>query len=522
MILNWLLSLFPILLILFLMLKLRWGVVKVGAIGWFGTLIIAYFKFGAGFELLSLAQMKSLLISFDVLLIIWTAYIFFQIMDEAGTIKIICDTLIQFTPDQETRIFFVGFIFASFLQSIGGFGVPIAITAPMLVILGLSPITAVALPSLGCAWAVTFGSFGLAFQTLLGVTGLPANLLAPLSAGLLGIVAYICALMVLHLAQGWVAVQRMFWKVFIIVTVMILTQYLFAITPLWNIAGVASGIMGLIIGLVIVKYWHSSEGGFQPVLHKDPAYAHKLQLIYLSIVGFFILIVITIGVELVPDIRAFLSKIIINIHFPEMKTALGFVTPAESGKIIILLSHPSAILGYTSLLTYVIYKEIGLYKPGSEYRIVVNTIKAVIPTSIGIISMVAIAMIMTHAGMIEILARGLAEWVPKLFIFTTPWIGAIGAFITGSNTNSNLIFAVLQQRTAELLGLSIPWILAAQTAGGSVGCSIAPTRIIVGTTTVGIVGQEGAVLRKVFIYMIILISSLSFITFILSNLSNVL
>jgi hypothetical protein len=64
-----------------------------------------------------------------------------------------------------------------------------------------------------------------------------------------------------------------------------------------------------------------------------------------------------------------------------------------------------------------------------------------------------------------------------------PWIGALGAFVSGSNTTSNLLFGMLQRRTAEVLGLGVAWILAAQTAGGAIGSVLSPTKISVGAAS---------------------------------------
>ncbi len=61
---------------------------------------------------------------------------------------------------------------------------------------------------------------------------------------------------------------------------------------------------------------------------------------------------------------------------------------------------------------------------------------------------------MQHAGMTETLAQGLADATGRFFPVVSPWIGALGAFMTGSNTNSNVVFSALQMRTAELLGYS--------------------------------------------------------------------
>ena len=51
----------------------------------------------------------------------------------------------------------VGWVFASFLQGVGGFGVPVAITAPLLVGLGFNPIQAVVMASIGTGWSVSLG-----------------------------------------------------------------------------------------------------------------------------------------------------------------------------------------------------------------------------------------------------------------------------------------------------------------------------------------------------------------------------
>jgi lactate permease len=83
-----------------------------------------------------------------------------------------------------------------------------------------------------------------------------------------------------------------------------------------------------------------------------------------------------------------------------------------------------------------------------------------------------------------------------LFPVVAPLIGVLGAFMTGSNTNSNILFGALQRDTAGLLGLPTTRILAAQTAGGAIGSMLAPAKIVVGCSTVGLGGQEGPVLRQ--------------------------
>ena len=125
-------------------------------------------------------------------------------------------------------------------------------------------------------------------------------------------------------------------------------------------------------------------------------------------------------------------------------------------------------------------------------------------SSLGILAMVGMAMIMTHTGMTDLLAQGLSQvFRGAVYPAVAPFIGALGAFITGSNNSSNVLFAGLQQLTAEKLGLSVLLILAAQTAGGSLGSVMAPAKVIVGCSTVGLGNNESKVMGKILIYGLI-------------------
>ncbi len=118
--------------------------------------------------------------------------------------------------------------------------------------------------------------------------------------------------------------------------------------------------------------------------------------------------------------------------------------------------------------------------------------------------MVAVAATMARAGMIEILADGLSTAVPgDLYAFVAPLIGALGAFVTGSNVNSNAVFGMLQRDTAELLGLPVLTILAAQTAAAAVISVMSPAKVTVGCSTVG--ANEGAVLRRLLGYGVVMV-----------------
>ncbi len=488
---SFLLALTPIIVILALMVGLRWGAARAGAAGYLSALLIAIFAFGAGPKLLAVAHTKSLLLTVDVLFVIWTAFLLFRVTDEAGAIKALAQALPHLTADKGMQALIIGWIFASFVQGVGGFGVPIAVIAPIMVGLGFAPLSAVVIPSVGHSWAVTFGSLGSSFNAMMAATGLDWPTLASPSALFLGIAGAAVGFMVAHAAGGWAAVRRLWAPVLILGLVMGSAQYLAATSGLWNIGAFLGSLAGLLVAFPLARRYRGDVNNREPL---------DLRTLGIAISGYGVLIAITLGIQLIPAIKTFLGGVTLSLNFPAVETALGYATPAGSGRDLPIFRHAGAILLYSSLIGYLLYKRAGWYQGGAVKRILSGTMKQVMSSSVGIASMVGMAVVMQHAGMTETLARGLAEGVGIAFPAVAPWIGALGAFMTGSNTNSNVVFAALQMRTAELLGYSVALILAAQTSGGALGSVIAPTKIVVGASTGGMAGREGEVLRQMLVY----------------------
>ncbi len=216
----------------------------------------------------------------------------------------------------------------------------------------------------------------------------------------------------------------------------------------------------------------------------------------LAALAYLILIAIVSLAELWAPLHHLLNRVVITSPFPEVESSLGWVVGATVGRRISLFGHAGALLAYTSLVAYLIYRRLGWYAPGAVRAILGDTLRSAIPSSVGIASMVGMAMIMDHTGMTMVLAQGLSRLAGSAF----PFIGLLGAFMTGSNTNSNVVFAPLQKSTAELMGVGALVILGAQTTGGSLGSMLAPAKIIVGCSTAGLEGREGLVLRRTIAY----------------------
>jgi lactate permease len=201
--------------------------------------------------------------------------------------------------------------------------------------------------------------------------------------------------------------------------------------------------------------------------------------------------------QLVPPLADALNKVTIAWRFPATSTSLGWHNAAGAGRSISLFGHAGALILYACALGYLAYRRAGAYRSGAFGRIVRDTAADAIRPTGAILALVGMALMMGETGMTSVLARAMANAAGAWFPLVAPFIGALGAFMTGSNTNSNVVFAPLQLETARLLHLSAPWLLAAQNLGGAIGSSFAPAKVIVACSTVGLAkGGEGTVLRR--------------------------
>jgi lactate permease len=505
--LDWLLAFLPILAVLILMLHFRWGGARAGVVGWAVALAVAALRFGAGARVLAYAQVKGLLLTLFVLYIIWGALLFYRVTDEAGAAEAIGAGLPQLTPDRGMQALLLGWVFSTFLQGVGGFGVPVAVTAPLLIGLGFPPLAAVVIPSVGHPWAITFGSFGSSFFALMAATGRSGPSLAPWSAAMLGLACLSCGAATLWAAGGRRTLRSGLGALFVIGLAMAGAQYLVVAVGLWSIGAMAAGLVGLVVGVLWVR-WRAGQSGAerQPPQPRDGS---PMSLGW-ALAPYALLVAIVLVAELLPPVRDVLGQVVLRLQFPRLATARDWVVLAEEGRTINVFGHPGALLIYASTAAYVLYLWRSDYPPGAGRRILRGVVSRAARSSLGTMAMVGMAVTMEHAGMTHLLANGIARLAGPAFPLAAPFIGALGAFMTGSNTNSNVIFGDLQQSVAELLGVSPLIILAGQTAGGAIGSAFAPAKIIVGCSTVE--AEEAPALQAVMRYGLAIVALLALAT----------
>jgi len=509
---GWLLALLPVATVLLLMVGLNWGGSRAGTAGFIVALGLTLSAFGGDASLALVALGKSLLLAVDVLYIVWMALFFYHVTNEAGAVALIGRSLPRLTSDRALQSLLIGWIFVSLLQGVGGFGVPVAVVAPLLVGLGYSAAQAVIMASLGHGWAVTFGSLGTSFAALIAVTGLPGELLAPDSALLLGTACIISGGLVAYVSAGWRGLLRNLPLLTLVGAIMGLAQGWVATRGLWTLGSTTGALAGAVAATLYILLPWSSRRPRHPV-------ARDSRRLVLAISAYVILLTLAFAANLIPPLAELLDSLRIELDFPAVGTSLGWQVPAESGRVISVFGHAGAILFYAGCLAFFLYWRAGAYPSLGKWGDIWSKVnRSARNTTVSILTLVAMASLMTHCGMTQIIARGISETVSaEIYPLFAPFIGTLGAFMTGSNTNSNVVFGALQQNTAQLLGLSVPIVLAGQTAGGSLGSVLAPAKIIVGCSTVGLGGQEGPVIRHMLLLGLIPVLFVALLTFLRLN-----
>lgn len=480
----YLLAASPILIVLVLMLALKWGGQRAGPAGWLAGVIVAAFAFGLTPDVLWVSQAKGILLSLYVLAVLLPALLLYNIVDQVGGIRAIARALEQTIGDRGTLLIVLAWAFSGMLEGLAGFGLPIAIVAPMLVALDVAPVVAVAAVAVGHAWAVTFGDMGIIWQTLIAVVKMDSALLAPSAAMLLGVACLACGLATAQiLGYGNRAVI-----VIALALVMSVTQYALAALGITPLAALGAGTAGIVASVLLTK---------RPDRFGKPVRSTSL---IAAIASYGALAALMTIIAIVEPLRVALNQVAWQATFPKAETATGFITPAGTSQAFRFLTHPGS-----SILLIVIASSIAFarlrYASPENWRIAARaTWQSATPSSVGIITMVGLATLMDHSGMTFLLAQGLSATMGAAFPIVSPLVGILGAFATGSNNNSNVLFGTLQRDAAMLLGITPAVLIAAQTTGGSLGSMIAPAKIIVGCSTVGLKGRDGEVLRMTLPY----------------------
>lgn len=512
--LHWSLAFLPILILAFLLVQLRWTAQQAGTTGIFIAAAVAFFAFKTPLDALAVAGAKGVWDAIFILYVIWPALLLYQIMSQAGGYEALRQGITRMSRNELFIVVALGWVFASFLQGIDGFGTPIAVVAPLLVAFGVRPVYAVAIPIIAHIWAKFFGTLGVGWLATLQVVDLDeaTTIAAAYQSGLLIIIQAVLGGFTIVWMYGRGPAIRHAWPLVLIIAAIhgvgqvivalidpVLAAFLpataamLALYPLSRWRRYAEPPVGIVERPAMIT---SQAAG---VADRAPPMAFST-----SLLPYILLTVLALATSMIAPLKDLLGGFTFGLPFPAVSTGYGVTNPAvQPYSALAPLTHPGASLLVTCIATWLLYQGRGYYQAWAaatktdQKGILWGLVETAVPASVPIIAFLVMAGLMDHSGQNQVLALGIAAVAPAYaFAFLSNGIGIIGAFTTSSSTSSNVLFSDLQLTLARLKDLPEATIIAAQSAGGAIGNAIAPANVVMGASTAGISGQEGAILRK--------------------------
>ena len=510
--LTWTGAALPIVVLLVLLVYRRWSAVEAGSIGAVAAIIVACTLYRTPADVLAGEIAKAVWNSVSILAVIFPAILIYEVNREAGSFKVIERELARLIPDKLLQILTIGWCFSSFLQGPSGFGVPIAVTAPLLISISVRPLWAVLIPLLAHAWANTFGTLALAWEALVQQTGISGDAYwqAAWWTGILtGMLCLLAGGAICWFYGGLAALRRGCPAVLLLGGIQAGGQLLLSqIAPTLSTVIATSAAMGAAFWLARTRLYRQPAMETSPILSGPktvipaPAAANgekepRRLTFHEAMLPYYLLVAISIFVLLTPPVTRFLGQWQTGFSFPETVTGYGVVNPAHAVySPVSWLTHSGFFLLLSAVLSALYFAARGCLGRAGVGRSLRDSTRKFAPAAISTAFLLVMSKVMGGSGQVDVLARGTAVVAGDFFILLSPMVGMIGSFMSASNVSSNILFGQFQASIASLTGKSSVLFLAAQTSGGAIGTMLSPSKILLGTTTANIVGSEGEIIRK--------------------------
>lgn len=512
----------PILCFLLCLLVFKLKGYQAGFITVIVATLIAFFVYGMPFSLIGASFVQGFAQGmWPIAWIIIAAIFLYKLSVKSGSFEVIKQSVISITPDHRIQVILIGFCFGSFLEGAIGFGGPVAITAALLVGLGLKPLYAAGLCLIANTAPVAFGAVGIPIIAMTNLVGVEQYAVSAMVGRMLVPLSLSVPFFIVFLMDGFKGVKETFPAILVAAVSFTGTQFFSSNYLGAELPDIVSAIVSLACTTIFLKVWQP-KNIFRLDDKKDFSNQQKLELGTIVRAWMpFILLIICIVIWTQPWFKALFAKGAIfdytqvTIMFNNIQS--GIVDP--NGKAVglslpinfIALQAGTAIL-LAAFLTIWTLK----IKANDAGECFWETLKEMAIPCITIGLVVAFAFIAKNSAMSATLGTALAQ-TGQAFSFFSPVIGWLGVFITGSDTSANLLFGPLQQVTARELGISEALFLAANSVGGVVGKMISPQSIAIACAAVGLVGKESDLFKFTLKYSIGFILLIGIWTFIIAT-----
>ena len=410
--------------------------------------------------------------------------------------------------DMRVQVVLVAFCFGALLEGTAGFGAPVAVTAFLLLALGFSSRRAVTLSLIANTTPVAFGALGIPIVALAAVTGLDQMKLSAMVGRQLPFMSFLLPAYLILVLSGRKGLKDAWPAALVAGGSFALVQW--SVANFWGPYAVdVLASLSSITALTIFLLWWKPRNIVRPETPSaDPAAAFQLSLSD-SIAAWTPWILLAMVMVVWSYFKVF-KKFQFSMAVPQLHNAI-FITLYHKPYPAIYDFQPLA--AGTAALTATLISAVALRaSPRVLLQSGLTTLRQLRLPGLTVMLIVALSYTYNYSGMAYTLGAALAG-LGKWFPLASGFLGWAACFLSGSDTASNLLFGNLQVAAAHQIGLN-PILLAATNSSGAVtGKMISPQNIAVGVTTVGLVGQEGEVLREIFWHSILFATVLSLLAF---------
>ena len=482
----------------------------------------------------------------DLLLIIGGAILLLNALRETGLMAVISSVFQRISPDRRVQALIIGYLFGAFIEGAAGYGTPAAIAAPLLVGLGFPPVAACSVALISNSTPVPFAAAGTPMNSVM------MNLEAQLrqNGGSVALMTHQTTMKtVLYLGTAGILVPVM------VVSVLVLScsrhrrlASILEMLPFCVFSGLVFIIPYMLLGWFAgPEFCSIAAGAFGMAAAALAARRHFLTPLY----------VWTFEENEPAEKTASSARRTRSVQPGLQRTARLTGQPGlqRTERLTIrkafLAWLPYMVIGAALLLTRIPafglrkllssfaftirhvggnadldYRFAPLYNPGilpflatalgtifacrrklrrsATDRIFSGTGRQLLKIAVPLVCGMSMVQIMTGSsdnaaglpGMLTLISLALVHLFGTAFPVLSPALGVFGAFVSGSCTVSGILFGPLQYETALALKLSASSILGLQMAGGAIGNMICIHNVVAVSSTAGVTGKEGAIIRK--------------------------
>ncbi|MFC9468972.1 L-lactate permease [Streptomyces coelicoflavus] len=471
------------------------------------ALLVAVFGYGMPVKLGVLSATQGAVFGlFPVMLIVVAAIWFYELTVVSKRFE---DLRRSFSAvgrgDLRIQAMLIAFCFGGLLEALAGFGAPVAITAAMLMALGLPKLRSAVTVLLANTAPVAFGAMAIPITTAGNLTGIPAEEIAAVIGRQSPLLALFVPLLLLFVVDGRRGVRQL-WPIALV------TGFVFALAQFWcashfayELTDVVASLAGFAAAVLMLRLWTPKTPDDQrSQVEPEPLTPRRVTLAvlpYVLVIAIFGLAKLNVGGL---DMPTLLGKVTLELDWPGLYGNLLAPDGSPSGSAVYkleVLGNPGTLLIVSGLLVMLVY---GLAGDTDRYPMTARmglaaagrTLKNMRTAIATVATVLALGYVMNQSGQTVAIGTWLAA-VGGLFALLSPVLGWLGTAVTGSDTSANALFATLQQTAGQGAGIDPTLLVAANTSGGVVGKMVSPQNLTIAATAVEQPGSERVLLGRV-------------------------